>query len=48
MALQSYNKNLEDKTANQIYFGCSGKEGGPVNTEIDLQSTKIRLSLVSV
>ena len=48
MALKSYKKYLEDKTANQNNFSCSGKERRPVITETDLQFTKICLLSVNV
>ena len=35
LSLKSLNQWLEDKTAIQIYFGCSRREGGPVTTETD-------------
>ena len=35
VSLKSYIQQLEDKTANQINFGCSRREGGPVTTETD-------------
>ena len=40
MAYKSYNKWLEDKTANQINFSCSRKEGDPFITETGLKFTK--------
>ena len=35
VSLKSYIQQLEDKTANQINFGCSRREGGPVTIETD-------------
>ena len=40
MALKAYNQQLEDKTANDISFGCSRKEVSPVITETDIEITK--------
>ena len=34
-SLKSLNQWLEDKTAIQIYFGCSRREVGPVTIETD-------------
>ena len=48
MALESNDQKLEDKTAKKVNFGCSRKEEVPVITEIDVQFTKINLSLVNI
>ena len=48
MALKSNVQKLEDKTDNQVNFGCSRKEWGPLITDIDLQFTKINLWFVKV
>ena len=39
---------IEDKTANQVNLGCSGKNGSPLIIEIDLQVTKLCLRLFDV
>ena len=39
---------IEDKTANQINFGCSRKDGGTGITEIDLEFANISLRLANV
>ena len=37
---------IEDKTASQVNFDCSRKDGGPVISEIDSRFTKLSLRLV--
>ena len=39
---------IEDRTPNQINFGCSRNDGGPIITEIDLKFTKIGLRSVVI
>ena len=36
---------IEDKTTNQINFGCSGNDGGPIITHTDKEFAKLSLIL---